>query len=257
MAYKWQFDFNMNVFKNSNKFSLNFLITSLGKLDRLRRCLLGIPGGPVVKNLPSNAGNMGVILGRGPKSPHAAGQLSLRRQLLRPRLEAMLHKEKPVSHKKRNLTHRNRDPAHCKTDPRHHNTDPAHLETDPAYCNTDPAHHNTQHRPSTPHRPNTPQHRPHSRTLIQHSQNLKKKKKIAKYYKQGDTYCFTWVFSWSWHYCYFLVAPYSRLKILCYLKYYSQWGRLTFTEAPAITVWSFISVLSLIFAVTLFAAVIV
>ena len=34
------------------------------------------PGGPVVKNLPSNAGNMGSILGRGTKIPHAVGQLS-------------------------------------------------------------------------------------------------------------------------------------------------------------------------------------
>ena len=34
------------------------------------------PGGPVVKNPPANAGNMGSILGSG-KSPHAMGQLSL------------------------------------------------------------------------------------------------------------------------------------------------------------------------------------
>ena len=36
------------------------------------------PDGPVVKNLPSNAGDEGSIPGRGPKIPHAAGQLSLR-----------------------------------------------------------------------------------------------------------------------------------------------------------------------------------
>ena len=34
------------------------------------------PGGPVVKNPPSNAGNAGSITGRGIKIPHAAGQLS-------------------------------------------------------------------------------------------------------------------------------------------------------------------------------------
>ena len=34
------------------------------------------PGGPVVKNLPSNAGDTGLILGRGTKIPHATGQLS-------------------------------------------------------------------------------------------------------------------------------------------------------------------------------------
>ena len=36
------------------------------------------PGGPVIKNPPSNAGDMGSIPGRGTKIPHAAGQLSLR-----------------------------------------------------------------------------------------------------------------------------------------------------------------------------------
>ena len=35
------------------------------------------PGGTVVKNQPSNAGDMGSIPGRGTKIPHAAGQLSL------------------------------------------------------------------------------------------------------------------------------------------------------------------------------------
>ena len=36
------------------------------------------PGGPVVKNPPSNAGDMGSIPGQGTKIPHAAGQLSQR-----------------------------------------------------------------------------------------------------------------------------------------------------------------------------------
>ena len=34
------------------------------------------PGGPVVKNLPSNAGDEGWIPGPGTKIPHATGQLS-------------------------------------------------------------------------------------------------------------------------------------------------------------------------------------
>ena len=34
------------------------------------------PGGPVVKNLPCNAGDAGSIPGQGTKIPHAAGQLS-------------------------------------------------------------------------------------------------------------------------------------------------------------------------------------
>ena len=39
--------------------------------------LRDFPGGPVVKNLPSNPGDMGWIPGRGTKIPHASGQLSL------------------------------------------------------------------------------------------------------------------------------------------------------------------------------------
>ena len=35
------------------------------------------PGGPVVKNLPCNAGDAGLIPGQGTKIPHALRQLSL------------------------------------------------------------------------------------------------------------------------------------------------------------------------------------
>ena len=35
------------------------------------------PGGPVVKNLPSNAGDAGLIPGRGSKIPHITEQLNL------------------------------------------------------------------------------------------------------------------------------------------------------------------------------------
>ena len=34
------------------------------------------PGGPVVKNPPSNAGDTGSIPGQGTKTPHVTGQLS-------------------------------------------------------------------------------------------------------------------------------------------------------------------------------------
>ena len=37
----------------------------------------GLPGGPVVKNSPCNAGDWGLIPGQGTKIPHPAGQLSL------------------------------------------------------------------------------------------------------------------------------------------------------------------------------------
>ena len=36
------------------------------------------PGGPVVKNPPSNAGDVGSIPGQGTKIPHATGQVSPR-----------------------------------------------------------------------------------------------------------------------------------------------------------------------------------
>ena len=45
------------------------------------------PGGAVVKNLPSNAGNMGLIPGWGTKITQAAGQLSLRATTAEPQLE--------------------------------------------------------------------------------------------------------------------------------------------------------------------------
>ena len=40
--------------------------------------LQDFPGGPVVKNLPSNAGDAGSIPGQETKIPHALGQLILR-----------------------------------------------------------------------------------------------------------------------------------------------------------------------------------
>ena len=44
---------------------------------KIYTCLWDFPGGPVVKNLPSNAGDAGSIPGRGTRIPHAAEQLSL------------------------------------------------------------------------------------------------------------------------------------------------------------------------------------
>ena len=45
----------------------------------------GFPGGPAVKNLPSDAGDMHLILGKETKIPHTSGQLSHELQLLSPR----------------------------------------------------------------------------------------------------------------------------------------------------------------------------
>ena len=43
-----------------------------------KRHLEDFPDGPVVKNLPSNAGDIGSIPGWGTKIPHAVGQLAER-----------------------------------------------------------------------------------------------------------------------------------------------------------------------------------
>ena len=42
----------------------------------VKRSLRGFPGGPVVKNTPSNAGDMGSAPGQGTKILDATGQLS-------------------------------------------------------------------------------------------------------------------------------------------------------------------------------------
>ena len=42
----------------------------------IKKLLRDFPGGPVVKNPPSTAGDAGLIPGQGTEIPHAAGQLS-------------------------------------------------------------------------------------------------------------------------------------------------------------------------------------
>ena len=54
---------------------------------RKAQFIWNFPGGPVVRNPPSNAGDAGLILGWGTKIPHASGQLSL--SLKKP--ESLLH----------------------------------------------------------------------------------------------------------------------------------------------------------------------
>ena len=45
------------------------------KKKHTKYCQRAFPGDPGVKNLPSNAGDVGLIPGQGTKIPHAAGQL--------------------------------------------------------------------------------------------------------------------------------------------------------------------------------------
>ena len=47
-------------------------------LSIIKKSIGHFPGGPVVKNPPSNSGDTGLIPGQGTKIPHAAGQLSPR-----------------------------------------------------------------------------------------------------------------------------------------------------------------------------------
>ena len=44
--------------------------------QKFKMCSRDLPNGPVVKNLPSNAGDSGSIPGQGTKIPHVVGQLS-------------------------------------------------------------------------------------------------------------------------------------------------------------------------------------
>ena len=68
-------------------------VNYLGKTHEER----DFPGGPVVKNPPSNAGDVGSIPGWGTKIPHAAGQLSPCAATPEPARSAATS-EKPVRH---------------------------------------------------------------------------------------------------------------------------------------------------------------
>ena len=59
------------------------------------RTFRDFPYGPVVKNLPSNAGDAGSIPGQGTMIPRATGQLSLRA------LQPACHNEEPACCKER------------------------------------------------------------------------------------------------------------------------------------------------------------
>ena len=71
------------------------------QLHLIKRKDFGVfPGGPVVKNLPCNAGEIGSIPGRGNKTPHAAEQLSLHTATTEHRAasrDSVRHSEDPVA----------------------------------------------------------------------------------------------------------------------------------------------------------------
>ena len=68
----------------------------------IKRTFWDFPGGPVVENPPSNAGDVDSIPGRGTKIPHAAGQLSP--HALEPKCcnwKPKCHSEEPTRHNER------------------------------------------------------------------------------------------------------------------------------------------------------------
>ena len=81
------------------------------------------PGGPVVKNLPSNAGDVGSIPGWGTKIPHAAGQLI-------PRVTTT-----ETAHSGACAPHLERSPHAATKSPCTATKDPACCNEDPACCN--------------------------------------------------------------------------------------------------------------------------
>ena len=72
------------------------------------------PGGPVVKNLPSNAGDVSSIPSWGDKSPHAMGPTYHNQRALMPQ-PASLHTPEPQH--KNLLYHNQRKPMHHSKDP--------------------------------------------------------------------------------------------------------------------------------------------
>ena len=72
-------------------------------LKKKKKSISGdFPGGPVVKNLPSNGEDTSLIHGWGTKIPHASGQLSWRAATAEPRHSgaSALPQEKPLYHNK-------------------------------------------------------------------------------------------------------------------------------------------------------------
>ena len=67
------------------------LIFNLSKEISIKPQLQDFPGGPAVKNPPSNAGDSGSIPGQGTEIPHAAGQLSTRATTTEPELLSLGH----------------------------------------------------------------------------------------------------------------------------------------------------------------------
>ena len=64
--------------KTTMRYHLTSVRMAIIKKSTNNKCWRDLRGGPVVKNPPSNAGDVGLIPGWGTKIPHAAAQLSPR-----------------------------------------------------------------------------------------------------------------------------------------------------------------------------------
>ena len=86
---------------------------------KINKYIRDFPGGPVVKNPPSNAGDVGSIPGWGTKVPHATGQLSLHATTTEPTrsraCEPQLERSPRTTVK--SLQAAMKDPTGCNEDP--------------------------------------------------------------------------------------------------------------------------------------------
>ena len=91
--------------------------------ERIKEYFRDFPGGPVVENPPSNAGDAGSIPGRGTRIPHAMGLLSPCAATTEPALSGacMPQLESPHATTREEPTCRNEEPALAMKDPACHN----------------------------------------------------------------------------------------------------------------------------------------
>ena len=126
---KNQMIFSIDAEKAFDKIQHQFMIKTLTKMGtegthlNNKSHLWDFSGGPVVKNLPSNAGDAGSIPGRGTKIPHAAGQLSLCATTTEPLCSRAC------------MPQLERSPCTATKDPACHNEDPACHNQDPTQPN--------------------------------------------------------------------------------------------------------------------------
>ena len=118
----------------------NLLFRKCTNLSLFKTYHRDFPGGPVVKNPPSNAGDVGSISGQGTKIPHAAGQLNLRVTTTEPahlKQRAQCHKlQSPHALESAHLNQRART-LQLERSPRAATKSPCASTKDPTCCNED------------------------------------------------------------------------------------------------------------------------